>query len=498
MHMFKTSIQLMWTILLGFVVTVLTFITPKTIFAEANFNDGMFVVQYKQERILNSIQPQYIFNQPFWYEFSPTDIQSIHQSHPNTKVIRYRSGIEVFDSTINDDSTWQDDFMKRQNSAADWSDILNKHNDWFLKDINNKYINRKQDTGDILSSGSYLIDPGNSGYQEWLFNWIKERLTVGKFDGIYLDLLYPAFPGGNYSGPLKKSDQDAWQLKVLSLVQYIQSHKQQIPAIADKILIINGVGWGGTNFMSNNGLQYITDTQTDGVQYEAFLIDSKDEISWKRDVDVLTSLSSLYSNSMRGWVNAKFDNGTEEFHKKNAVFVLCSYLLGNNSPNFAYRYWGGIEGRSKWEASLEMNFNFMIGSPIELMKKIPGDIYRRIFANGIVTVNPTTKKQSFIVYNYRTDPVLGHTYSWGETINMEPQTGIVLLRTSSSSPPPLPVQIQGDFNSDGKVNKTDISIFTYEFKKIGAPGWILADIDKNGKVDIFDYNVMFGSVAISL
>ena len=35
-----------------------------------------------------------------------------------------------------------------------------------------------------------------------------------------------------------------------------------------------------------------------------------------------------------------------------------------------------------------------------------------------------------------------------------------------------------------------------DFGKAGAVGWLKADIDKNGKIDIFDYNVLvanFGS-----
>jgi hypothetical protein len=57
--------------------------------------------------------------------------------------------------------------------------------------------------------------------------------------------------------------------------------------------------------------------------------------------------------------------------------------------------------------------------------------------------------------------------------------------TPSPSPPSFN---PGDLNQDGKVNIFDYNILVTDFGKTGSPGFIPADIDKNGKVDIFDYN----------
>lgn len=55
------------------------------------------------------------------------------------------------------------------------------------------------------------------------------------------------------------------------------------------------------------------------------------------------------------------------------------------------------------------------------------------------------------------------------------------------SPSPLN---SADLNADSKVDILDYNILLSNFGKMGAAGWIPADIVKNGKVDIFDYNAL--------
>ncbi len=52
---------------------------------------------------------------------------------------------------------------------------------------------------------------------------------------------------------------------------------------------------------------------------------------------------------------------------------------------------------------------------------------------------------------------------------------------------------KGDLNADGKVDIYDYNIMLEQFGKTGAPGFHPADIIKNGIVDIFDYNELIAS-----
>ena len=64
---------------------------------------------------------------------------------------------------------------------------------------------------------------------------------------------------------------------------------------------------------------------------------------------------------------------------------------------------------------------------------------------------------------------------------------------TSSTPTPTPVTKSGDLNGDGKVDIFDYNLLVADFGKTGAAGFSPADIDKNGKVDIFDYNQLIAN-----
>ena len=61
-----------------------------------------------------------------------------------------------------------------------------------------------------------------------------------------------------------------------------------------------------------------------------------------------------------------------------------------------------------------------------------------------------------------------------------------------TSTPPSNVN-SSDLNTDGKVDIFDYNILIGDFGKTGSNGFIPADIDNNGKVDIFDFNILLGS-----
>jgi len=50
-----------------------------------------------------------------------------------------------------------------------------------------------------------------------------------------------------------------------------------------------------------------------------------------------------------------------------------------------------------------------------------------------------------------------------------------------------------DINSDGKVDIFDYNLIITNFGKTGAAGFTSSDIDTNGKVDIFDYNTLISN-----
>ncbi len=84
-------------------------------------------------------------------------------------------------------------------------------------------------------------------------------------------------------------------------------------------------------------------------------------------------------------------------------------------------------------------------------------------------------------------------------IALIPSPSVTITPTPTSTPTPTPTRTPtptntppapkpGDLNRDGRVDIYDYNILVADFGKTGSPGWIPADITKDGKVDIYDYN----------
>jgi hypothetical protein len=96
-------------------------------------------------------------------------------------------------------------------------------------------------------------------------------------------------------------------------------------------------------------------------------------------------------------------------------------------------------------------------------------------------------------YGYQpvTGAYLSNSYYPSWLCNVTIPSGIIsnYCLPTGSVPTPVPV-IPGDLNGDGKVDFYDYNLFVGDYGKTGSPGFVPSDIDKNGKVDIFDYNLL--------
>ncbi|HUD20013.1 MAG TPA: dockerin type I domain-containing protein [Patescibacteria group bacterium] len=66
----------------------------------------------------------------------------------------------------------------------------------------------------------------------------------------------------------------------------------------------------------------------------------------------------------------------------------------------------------------------------------------------------------------------------------------------SPTPTPTPTPKPGDLNGDGKVDIFDYNLLVTNFGKTGTARFSPADINGDGKVDIFDYNVLVGNFGL--
>jgi len=106
-----------------------------------------------------------------------------------------------------------------------------------------------------------------------------------------------------------------------------------------------------------------------------------------------------------------------------------------------------------------------------------------------VYVRSETKNVNFLSTNSRDTNSIESVVKWLNEYRRISAPTPTVTPTPTATPTPLP----GDINKDGKVNISDYNILVTNFGKTGTAGFIPSDIIKNGKIDIFDYNVLVGN-----
>ncbi len=79
-----------------------------------------------------------------------------------------------------------------------------------------------------------------------------------------------------------------------------------------------------------------------------------------------------------------------------------------------------------------------------------------------------------------------------ESADCNPTAGAIITPTPTPilSPTPTPSYLSGDINHDGKVDIFDYNLLVTDFGKTGGSGFSPADLNADGKIDIFDYNIL--------
>ena len=454
----------------------LTLISPISAFAapyrsmQISFaNMGSPDALTKMERI----NPLYIFNNPFWENriISWSDLKKIHARLPDTKVILHLTCCSIFNPSELDSPIAKINFST-QNTQMDFNSAWNNHQDAFMKNAKGDYVyHRVEKNGEmwINEGDGFLMDPANEYYQDLLYNRIKQHIVGRGFDGVYLDVMYPVFMSPFYfSRPAENGqvlDQVTWQSKLVSLSTYIVNRQQQDPdPVMQKALIItNSVGGGpGDTEDPIDRVAFNRDLKTKGVQIENPFHNYKEANveSWLNTISRIREITALRNGQMAGWLNYHHSDRMKNTAEceSHALFAYASYLLANESPNFAFYFQCKIVAGQKVNQvePSETLTQIRLGKDQGQYSKT-NSLYLRSFENGLVLVNPTNRAHSY------TSPLdlknaYGSTlYPTGKQFAVPAHSGLVLI--SADKTPPV------DFNQDGKVTKEDHAALISEFGK---------------------------------
>lgn len=247
---------------------------------------------------------------------------------------------------------------------------------------------------------------------------------------------------------------------------------------ADCYILSNAPTWGifdeGTFdiFDYQNGYYYVDFHGTDGIRGYRGLAKTKDFQLWETVVnDDILDLKDALPFWTKWDENGPIGFGAGRIIKDQGYYYLISEAADKNLACTKGQIWVWGMFRSQNLASTTWE-QFPQGNPFFTVNNFPDPDPNPLPCNpeyaGFFTSNGT-------LYFHASRPSYTPSLS-----------GIYIYKLTSNS-------MTGDLNRDGKVDIFDYNILIGNFGKTGAPGFIPADIDKNGKVDIFDYNELVGN-----
>lgn len=194
-------------------------------------------------------------------------VARIHQLRPDLICMLYRNIRAVTPS----DPEWQ----------------TAQSNNWILKDASGTPIRS-------TVYYYYIVDVGNTNYQTWLANWVKNSITQYGFDGVSLDnclpsteIMWSTSPGPAINPRTGKAyTADEFKQAVINLINKIKD------TIGNKLISGNLVYYGQRFFDSTRNKYYIdlmNQSKIDSIQSEAWIM-SLDTIEWYSESKWLASI----------------------------------------------------------------------------------------------------------------------------------------------------------------------------------------------------------------
>ncbi len=321
-------------------------------------------------------------------------VPQLKAANPHLKVFLYE-GIDAAENQTQ---------ARTSCTSAPW-DIAN-HPSWLLKD---------QNGNPIINGPIFLVDPGNTGYQQTCLANVIATAKAGGFDGVYWDMvsgsLAWSLPAGE-TVPAYAST-TTWQNALTSMLTY---GYQQLHA--NGLLQVANVGGA----YLTPGLWQRWNGVMDGAEDEAFTNQGTGGLAagiwaWPKQV------AEIQWSEANGKMLMLHSYQTNE---SGLTYGLASMMLaadGNTTYSTSNNCYASCE-----QFIPEYTTADQLGAPVGSYMQLPNGVYERWFQNGVVVVNPTAN-------TVPTFSLGGHTYSGSQltnvtSVSMGPTSGYVLLDTS--------------------------------------------------------------------
>jgi hypothetical protein len=238
--------------------------------------------------------------------------------------------------------------------------------------------------------GNYLLDPGNSSWQQSVAQQCSAAIVKSHYDGCFIDTLGTApLDAGYVTGlPMDPATHavwsgTAWLTATTAIARAVQSKNP------GAVVIANGLANGAKYFSSTGATSQLLDASGAAMAELWLRPPGASATSYPSATKWLANVNMLVDAEANGqsvltttklWVSAT-PAQQAQWHK----FALSSFLLGASGDS----YFSFLEDRSN--AALIQDYAWdrvNVGTPEGPFEQ-NGTIYDRYFSNGVVVVNPT-------------------------------------------------------------------------------------------------------------
>lgn len=249
-------------------------------------------------------------------------IQAMKQVNPDLKVLLYKTSFLC------------DNPQAVHESITGFSEVQDS---WFMKTANGNYVKDNYDGG---SHNCFMMDYGNSDWQQFYSNKVLGEIKVSGFDGLWMDVL-SLQPQGNYIGPQEQlqgyKNLAEYQDAVLEFLGYVNGQLGSYtftPNFAEAVTIDDSYyNFGNTGEDIWNSLIDVTDGGTD----ESFIMVNwwSPSLKYRPSDQVMKQLIAHKDTTSKNKYYLAFSQiGRGNCTESDLKYSLASYLLGVGSDSY--------------------------------------------------------------------------------------------------------------------------------------------------------------------
>jgi len=346
-----------------------------------------------------------------------------------------------------------------------------RENDWWLRGEKGQKLEFWPDV--------YALDITDYGFREFNINYVKEKIKLDLWDGIFFDIVDDDISHYNSNGGIDiNKDGEAESRETFNrewregMDKLLERTREELGN--KKKILINGV--------CLNDLQ----PPINGRMFETFPTPWEGDGSWEDVMEkYLQTLPRLNQKPLIYIINSNTNNTGDYNNYRKMRFGLTSTLLGNGYFSFDH----GDESHAQlwWYDEYDQDLGSPRGEPYNLLDKenniIEKGLWRRNFEKGVSLVNSTNQEQTYYFRKEIFQKINGtqdRRVNDGARVNwveLQPKDGIILLKENR--------EIRNNsfrngsfvrvFNERGR--QTQGGFFSYQDAYPGNSEILISDID---------------------